>query len=197
MGRLLAGFILEMRGGTSNDHRDQRHGPRHPDGEPVRRRPRLLSQAAAPIRHEAGIRRRQNSFTASAAGRRSASNLATRRWLPSASSSSASACTTSACEPVRARTWIGARACSRRWLRRSYVGRRKAAGRRAITTCCSRIRTASGWRCALSRAPVCWRLARRSIPPRAISEARPAAHCCRHVNHRFGAGPSRENLAAG
>jgi catechol 2,3-dioxygenase-like lactoylglutathione lyase family enzyme len=56
----------------------------------------------------------KNSFTASAAGRRSASNPATRRWLPSASSSSASASTTSACEPVRARTWIGARWCSRR-----------------------------------------------------------------------------------
>src|SRR5258707_12453797 len=55
-----------------------------------------------------------SSFTAAAAGRPSASNPATRRWLPSASSSSASACTTSACEPVCARTWIGVRACSRK-----------------------------------------------------------------------------------
>jgi catechol 2,3-dioxygenase-like lactoylglutathione lyase family enzyme len=31
----------------------------------------------------------------------------------------------------------------------------KAAGRRAITTCFSRIRMESGWRYALSRAPVC------------------------------------------
>ena len=43
----------------------------------------------------------------------------------------------------------------------------------AITMCFSRIRTASGWRCALSRAPVCWQPARRSIPPRGMSEARP------------------------
>src|SRR5713101_1908420 len=59
------------------------------------------------------------------------------------------------------------------WPRPSYADRRKATGRRATTTYFSRIRTASGWRCALSRAPVCWRLARRSIPPGAISEARP------------------------
>ena len=46
---------------------------------------------------------------------------------------------------------------------------------RAITTCSSRIRTASGWRCALFRAPVCWRPVCPSIPPRAISEARTPA----------------------
>src|ERR1700694_418031 len=52
-----------------------------------------------------------------------------------------------------------ARVCSRRWARPSYAGRRKATGRRAITMYSSRIRTASGWKGRLSRAPGCWGLA--------------------------------------
>jgi hypothetical protein len=49
--------------------------------------------------------------------------------------------TTSACVPVRERTWIDALPCSRRCTRRSFVDRRKALAHRATITCCSRTQT--------------------------------------------------------
>src|SRR5215470_2478228 len=42
-----------------NDDRYQWNGSRHPDGEPVRGRPRVLSQIAPRIRHEPSVRWRQ------------------------------------------------------------------------------------------------------------------------------------------
>jgi len=52
----------------------------------------------------------------------------------------------SACEPARVRTWTNAPLCSARWAQRSFVAPPKTHGRRATTPCCSRTRTASGWR---------------------------------------------------
>jgi catechol 2,3-dioxygenase-like lactoylglutathione lyase family enzyme len=40
-----------------HDDTDQRHGARHPDGQPVRQGPRVLWKAPATVRHAAGIRR--------------------------------------------------------------------------------------------------------------------------------------------
>src|SRR5215510_13897164 len=48
--------------------------------------------------------------------------------------------------PVRVRTWTNAPLCSVRWAQRSFVAPPKTHGRRATTPCCSRTRTASGWR---------------------------------------------------
>src|SRR5215472_17551784 len=45
--------------GAINDNRYQWNGARHPDGEPVRGRPRVLSQTAPRIRNEAGVRWRR------------------------------------------------------------------------------------------------------------------------------------------
>ena len=45
---------------------------------------------------------------------------------------------------LAAKDGIDALLCSRRWTRRSFEDRRKALGRRATTTCCSRTQTASG-----------------------------------------------------
>jgi hypothetical protein len=56
----------------------------------------------------------------------------TRRWVPSGSTNGVSACTTFACERLRARTCIGARWCSRRWLQRLYADRKKATGHRLL-----------------------------------------------------------------
>jgi hypothetical protein len=66
------------------------------------------------------------------------------RWLTNASCSNVWGFTTSACVPVRERTWIDALLCSGRWAQRSFEDHRKALGRRATTTCCSRTPTASG-----------------------------------------------------
>ena len=82
--------------------------------------------------------------TALALEPRSASNPATRRWLANALCSNEWACTTSACVPVRVRTWTDALLFLRKWTRPSCAAPWKAIGLRAITTCCSRIQTASG-----------------------------------------------------
>jgi hypothetical protein len=52
-------------------------------------------------------------------------NPATLRWLANASCSNEWAFTTSACVPVRERTWIDALLCSRRWTRRSFEDRKE------------------------------------------------------------------------
>jgi len=74
------------------------------------------------------------------------SNPATPRWPANVSCSNEWACTTSACAPVRGRTWIDALLCSSRWTRRSFAAQWKGLGHRATTTCCSRTQTASGWK---------------------------------------------------
>jgi hypothetical protein len=111
-----------------------------PDSEPLRSRPRVLPQALAEIRDETSVRRRQLFYCI---GARTASvlNPATLRWLANASCSNAWPFTTSACVPVRERTWIDALLCSRRWTRRSFE---EALGHLATPTCCSRTQTASG-----------------------------------------------------
>ena len=64
--------------------------------------------------------------------------------LVSASSRNGSACTISACEPARVKTWTNAPLCSARWARPLFAAPPKTHGRRATIPCYSRTRTASG-----------------------------------------------------